>query len=261
MHKIKLDTGYITGTVVSQTGREVYIYKGIPYAAPPIGELRWKPPQPAASWSGVRACTEFSVQAAQYPDVNAPDAGKKVQSSEDCLYLNVLTPTEKTTDKLPVMVWLHGGGLRYGNGNFALSVNLGLPLHGVVQVNINHRLGVMGLLAHSLLTAESPQYSSGDYMFLDMIAALQWVKRNIAAFGGDPANVTIFGESGGGLKVAALMASPLANGLFQRAIIESGGRYFDTVPLDEMEGFGEKLFRKLGVAKEKDPLAAVRKLP
>ncbi|MGD0780042.1 MAG: carboxylesterase family protein [Dehalococcoidales bacterium] len=261
MNKIKLDTGYITGTVVSQAGREVYMYRGIPYAAPPIGEFRWKPPQPAASWSEVRACTEFSIQAAQYPDINAPDAAKKVSSSEDCLYLNILTPAREATDKLPVMVWLHGGGLRYGNGNFPLSINLGLPLHGVVQVNINHRLGVMGLLAHPLLTKESSQHVSGDYMFLDMIAALQWVQRNITAFGGDPNNVTIFGESGGGLKIAALMASPLAGGLFQRAIIESGGRYFDTIPLNEMEGFGEKLFHQLGVDKEKDPLAAVRKLP
>ncbi|MDD5337807.1 MAG: carboxylesterase family protein [Dehalococcoidales bacterium] len=261
MNQIKLDTGDITGSKVSQSGRDVYIYKGIPYAAPPVGELRWKPPQPAALWSGVLACTEFSVQAAQYPDPNGPGTMKSVATSEDCLYLNVLTPTQNKNDKLPVMVWLHGGGLRYGNGNFPLSVNLGLPLHGAVQVNINHRLGVMGLLAHPLLTRESSQHASGDYMFLDMIAALQWVKRNIAAFGGDPNNVTIFGESGGGLKVAALMASPLANGLFHRAIIESGGRYFDSEPLKEMETFGERLFHKLGIDKEKDPLAAVRELP
>jgi para-nitrobenzyl esterase len=261
MDKIKLDTGYITGTVVNQDSREVYLYKGIPYAAPPIGELRWKPPQMALPWSGVRSCTEFSIQAAQYPDPHSPERAKKLPSSEDCLYLNVLTPTHKAADKLPVMVWLHGGGLRYGNGNFPLSINLGLPLHGVVQVNINHRLGVMGLFAHPLLAKESPQRASGNYMFLDMIAALQWVQRNITAFGGDPNNVTIFGESGGGLKVAVLMGTPLAKGLFQRAIIESGGRYFDSVSLKEMESFGEKLFRKLGVDKEKDPLAAVRRLP
>jgi para-nitrobenzyl esterase len=260
MNKVKLDTGYISGTKVSQAGREVYLYKGIPYAAPPTGELRWKPPQPAAPWSGVRTCNKFSIQAAQYPDPNLAEAMKKLPSSEDCLYLNVLTPSENTTDKLPVMVWLHGGGLRYGNGNSSLCNNLGLPLHGVVQVNINHRLGVMGLFAHPLLTKESPEHVSGNYMFLDMIAALQWVQRNISSFGGDPNNVTIFGESGGGLKVATLMASPLANGLFQRAIVESGGRYFDTVSLREMEAFGGKLFRKLGVDKEKDPLTAVRKL-
>src|SRR4030042_1404538 len=207
MNKVKLDTGYITGIKVSQSGREVYLYKGIPYAAPPIGELRWKPPQPAESWSGVRAFNEFSIQAAQFDDPNSSSPAK-LPSTEDCLYLNVLSPVNKATEKLPVMVWLHGGGLRYGNGNFPLSVNLGLPLHGVVQVNINHRLGVMGLIAHPLLTKESPQHASGNYMFLDMIAALQWVQRNITSFGGDPNNVTIFGQSGGGLKVAALMASP-----------------------------------------------------
>jgi para-nitrobenzyl esterase len=260
VNKVKLDTGYVTGTKVSQADQEVYIYKGIPYAAPPIGDLRWKSPQPASPWSGVRVCTDYSIQAPQYPDVNSPEAMKKLPSSEDCLYLNVLTPVANTTDKLPVMVWLHGGGLRYGNGNSSLCNNFGLPLHGVVQVNINHRLGVMGLFAHPLLTRESPKHVSGNYMFLDMIAALQWVQRNITAFGGDPNNVTIFGESGGGLKVATLMASPLAGGLFHRAIIESGGRIFDTSPLGEIEAFGEKLFRKLGVDKEKDPLTAVRKL-
>ncbi|MBN1188138.1 MAG: carboxylesterase family protein [Dehalococcoidales bacterium] len=261
MDTVKLDTGYISGTVVKRNGQEVYIYRGIPYAAPPVDELRWRPPQPAAPWPGIRECSEFSVQAAQYPDPNSPDRVKLMQSSEDCLYLNVLTPANTSTEKLPVMVWLHGGGLRYGNGNYPLCNNIGLPLHGVVQVNINHRLGVMGLFAHPFLSRESPQHVSGNYMFLDMIAALHWVKHNIAAFGGDPDNVTIFGESGGGLKVAALMATPLANGLFHRGIIESGGHYFDTVPLDEMEKFGGKLFHKLGVDKEKDPLLAVRKLP
>ena len=261
MNKVKLDTGYITGAAVNQAGREFHLYKGIPYAAPPVGEFRWKPPQPAASWSGVRACTEFSIQAAQYPDPYSADAAKKKPSGEDCLYLNILTPAEKAADKLPVMVWLHGGGLRYGNGNSALSVNPGLPLHGAVQVNVNHRLGVMGLLVHPLLTEESPKRVSGNYMFHDMIAALKWVRNNIAAFGGGPDNVTVFGQSGGGLKVAALMASPLAEGLFQQAIIQSGGRYFDTIALDKMEIFGEKLFRKLGIDKEMDTLAAARGLP
>jgi para-nitrobenzyl esterase len=259
MNSVKLDTGYVSGTIGGQPGQEIHIYRGIPYAAPPIGELRWRPPQPASSWSGIRACPKFSIQAAQYPDPNSPNPDK-MTSTEDCLYLNILTPAKNATDKLPVMVWLHGGGLRYGNGNSPLSVNFGLPLHGVVQVNLNHRLGVMGLISHPLLSQESPQHVSGKYMFLDMIAALQWVQRNIAVFGGDPHNVTIFGESGGGLKVAALMATPLAGGLFHRAIIESGGRYFDTVALKEMEKFGEKLFHRLGVDKARDPLEAVRKL-
>jgi para-nitrobenzyl esterase len=261
MHTISLDTGSISGTKVAEKGQAIHIYKGIPYAAPPIGDLRWKPPQPAIPWSGVRECTRYSLQAAQYHDIHASGSMQNVSSSEDCLYLNVMTPAKEETDKLPVMVWLHGGGLRYGNGNSTFCDNTGLPLHGVVQVNLNHRLGVMGLFAHPLLTKESLKHVSGNYMFLDMIAALQWVRRNISAFGGDPNNVTIFGESGGGLKVAALMASPLANGLFHRAIIESGGREFDTISLEQIETFGEKFFHKLGIDHEDDPLATARKLP
>ena len=260
MDTVKLDIGYISGNAVGQTGQEVYVYKGIPYAAPPIRDLRWKPPQPAAPWSGVRVCSEFSIQAAQPPDIYANKKMQKLPSSEDCLYLNVLTPARKNTDKLPVMVWFHGGGLRYGNGNSSLCNSLGLPRHGVVLVTVNSRLGVMGLFAHPLLSNESPQGASGNYLFLDMIASLEWVKRNIAAFGGDPDNVTIFGQSGGGLKVAALIASPLAKGLFHRAIIESGGK-FEPTQLEVLEKFGEKLFAKLGVDKEKDPLASARAMP
>ena len=261
MDIVKTESGYVSGTVLGDPDKPVHVFRGIPYAAPPVGPLRWKPPQPATPWSGVRECTRFSVQAAQYHDVHAPGSMQTMPSSEDCLYLNLMTPAKKATDKLPVMVWLHGGGLRYGNGNSPFCDNLGLPLHGVVQVNLNHRLGVMGLFAHALLTRESPRHVSGNYMFLDMIAALHWVRRNIAAFGGNPNNVTIFGESGGGLKVAALMASPLAGGLFHRAIVESGGREFDTVAPKEIEAFGEKLFHKLGVDHNNDPLASARELP
>jgi para-nitrobenzyl esterase len=186
MDVVKTDSGHISGTVLGDPEKPVHVYRGIPYAAPPVGDLRWKPPQPVTPWSDVRECTRFSVQAAQYHDVNAPNSMQTMPSSEDCLYLNVMTPAKKATDKLPVMVWLHGGGLRYGNGNSPFCDNLGLPLHGVVQVNLNHRLGVMGLFAHPLLTRESPKHVSGNYMFLDMIAALQWVRRNITSFGGDP---------------------------------------------------------------------------
>ncbi|MBN2239961.1 MAG: carboxylesterase family protein, partial [Dehalococcoidales bacterium] len=210
MEKIKLDSGYISGTVVGEPGKEVYCYRGIPYATPPIGELRWKPPQPAVPWDGILECTKYSVQAVQYPDRNLPEEDQKEESSEDCLYLNVHTPAKADTDCLPVMVWLHGGGLRYGNGNWSIYNSPGLPQHGVVLVTVNTRLGEMGLLAHPLLTKESPNNASGNYMFLDMIAALKWVQRNIAAFGGDPGNVTIFGESGGGDKVVCMLASPLA---------------------------------------------------
>jgi para-nitrobenzyl esterase len=261
MEKVKLDTGSISGIKTSQNGRQIYIFRGIPYAAPPVGALRWKPPQPSATWTGVRECAKFSIQAAQYPDVHSSDKMQALPSSEDCLYLNVMTPAKKSTDKLPVMVWFHGGGTRYGNGNLPISNSLGLPAHGVILVTVNHRLGVFSLLTHPLISRESPHGVSGNYLFLDLIASLQWVKKNIAAFGGDPDNVTIFGQSGGGGKVIALMISPLAKGLFHRAIIQSGGNYFEPTYLKDLEKYGEKYFAKLGVDKEKDPLAAARAIP
>jgi para-nitrobenzyl esterase len=261
MNTVKLDTGYISGIVAGQPGQEIHIFRGIPYAAPPIGELRWRPPQPALSWSGVRECTKFSVQAAQFPDPHSSDKMQALPSSEDCLYLNVMTPAKKATDKLPVMVWFHGGGTRYGNGNLPISNSLGLPNHGVVLITVNSRLGIFGLFAHSSISHESTQGVSGNYLFLDLIDSLRWVKKNITAFGGDPDNVTIFGQSGGGLKVAALIASPLAKGLFQRAIIQSGGRSFEPPKLKDLEKSGDKYFAKLGVDKDKDPLAAARAIP
>jgi para-nitrobenzyl esterase len=261
MDKIKLDTGVISGRKIGEPGKEVYSYQGIPYAAPPVGKLRWQPPQPAASWTGVRECTKYSLQPAQLPDPNMPPEVQKIPSSEDCLYLNVMTPAKNASDKLPVMVWFHGGGLRYQSSNNPLYNSPPLARHGVVLVSVNTRLGIFGLFAHPLLSKESPKGVSGNYLFLDLIASLQWVKRNIAAFGGDPDNVTIFGESGGGMKVAAIIASPLARGLFHRAICESGGAHLETPLLKDIEVFGAKLFARLGVSKEKDPLAAARAIP
>ena len=261
MKTVKLDTGYISGTMTGESGNEVRTYRGIPYAAPPVGELRWKPPQKVTPWEGVRECADYSVQAAQYPDMNLSEEYRNVPSSEDCLYLNVYTQAKSDTERRPVMVWLHGGGLRYNNGNRPLQNSPGLPQHGVILVTVNSRLGEMGLFAHPLLTKESTHNSSGNYMFLDMIASLEWVQRNIAAFGGDPDNVTIFGESGGGDKVVCMLTSPLAKGLFHRAICQSGGSHADAVPLKEMEEYGSKLFAMLGVDKEVDPLASARALP
>jgi para-nitrobenzyl esterase len=260
MNTVKLNTGNISGKVRGEHDHEVHLYRGIPYAAPPVGDLRWKPPQPAASWPGIRECTVYSLQPAQFPDVNVPDDAQKIPSSEDCLYLNVVTPAKKDTDKLPVMVWFHGGGLRYGSGNWSLYNSVELARHGVVLVSVNTRLGVLGLLAHPLLSKESPKGVSGNYLFLDLIAALKWVRKNIATFGGEPNNVTIFGESGGGVKVVGLMASPLAKGLFHRAICQSGGSSPQSPSLKDMEGFGQKLFTKLGLDKKEDPLAAARSL-
>jgi len=257
---LKIDTGYISGTLIGNVDNPIRAYRGIPYATPPVGDLRWKPPQPAAPWEEIRQCTEFSKSPPQVAMAGLPPSPQ----SEDCLYLNVMTPAKTVGESLPVMVWLHGGGYSFGSGTDLLSNLHRLPQHGVVVVTVSMRLNSFGLLAHPLLTAESPNNSSGNYMFLDMIAALEWVKRNISVFGGNPGNVTIFGESGGGSKVSTLMASPLAKGLFHRAICESGtsvGGFLNSIELKELEKLGEKLFAKLGVDKEKDPLKAARALP
>jgi para-nitrobenzyl esterase len=187
------------------------------------------------------------------------DLAGGMPQSEDCLYLNVLTPAKNGTERLPVMVWMHGAGFDAASGNDDGVNGLGLPSAGVVLVTVNMRLGVLGCLAHPLLSRESPKGVSGNYLFLDMVAALQWVQRNIAAFGGDPSNVTIFGVSGGAAKVVDLMASPLAKGLFHRAIGESGfGR---ATPLKGMEDRGERLFAHLSADKDANPLAAARAFP
>ena len=248
---IRIDTGLVSGIVLGDVGNEVRVYRGIPYAAPPVEDLRWKPPQPAAPWSGIRECTQWSDSAAQGESTG----------SEDCLYLNVMTPAKKTTDRLPVMVWFHGGGLSSMTGNSPTYCHTALPQHGVVVVSVNHRLGAIGYMAHSALSAESEENASGNYGTLDLIAALHWVESNIVAFGGDPSNVTIFGESGGGTKVLSCMASPLAEGLFHRAIIESGSASSSPegcATLEEAESMGEEVAAKLGVAGEEDVLDALR---
>ncbi|MBN1907017.1 MAG: carboxylesterase family protein [Deltaproteobacteria bacterium] len=257
---LKIDTGYISGTMVGDIDNPIRAYRGIPYAAPPVNNLRWKPPQPATPWKEIRQCTAFT----KTPPQAGMEGLKQEPQGEDCLYLNVMTPSKKVGERLPVMVWLHGGGYSSGSGNDNLCNMPRLPQHGVVVVTVTMRLNTFGLLAHPLLTSESPDHSSGNYMFLDMIAALNWVKRNISVFGGNPDNVTIFGESGGGSKVSTLMASPMAKGLFHRAICESGtsiGGFLNGRSLKEMEELGGKLFTKLGVDKEADPLKAARALP
>ena len=194
------------------------MFANIPFAAPPLGALRWKPPAAAPRWTGVRAATAIGNACMQFAqgwnDVDAAHA------SEDCLNLNVWTPS--LTGRRAVMVWIHGGGFSGGAGNTPLYDAGPLMRRGVVVVTINYRLGVFGFLAHPQLTAESPYHASGNYGLEDQIAALQWVKRNIAAFGGDPSNVTLFGQSAGSMSAALLAASPEAKGLFHRAILESG---------------------------------------
>jgi para-nitrobenzyl esterase len=220
--EVRTEAGVVEGA--AGTVPHVQVYKGIPFAAPPVGKLRWREPQPVAPWKGVRKATEFGnhcMQVHVWDDIIFRDS----QMSEDCLYLNVWTPAASADAKLPVMVWIHGGGFIAGSASEARQDGERLAGKGVVVVSMNYRLGIFGFLAHPELTKESPNHASGNYGLLDQAAALEWVKRNIAAFGGDPGNVTIFGESAGSFSVSAHMASPVSQGLFQKAIGESGA-YF-----------------------------------
>lgn len=213
---VKAPAGAVRG--VAQDGLE--IFKGIPYAAPPVGPLRWKPPAAAASWSGVRDALDFGPSCLQpKPRPGSIYASPLKAFSEDCLSLNVWTPAKAA--KAPVLVWIHGGSLIGGSSAEGLYDGAALARRGVVVVSINYRLGVLGYMAHPELSAESPDHVSGNYGLLDQIAALKWVQQNIAAFGGDPAKVTIAGESAGALSVMYLMASPPARGLFSKAIAQS----------------------------------------
>ena len=233
------------GSLEGKTDGDIRVFEGIPYAAPPVGAARWTPPQPAASWTGVRPATSFGAACVQ--PVGGPPSiytDPPAKMSEDCLYLNVWTPA--AAKKAPVIVWIHGGALLGGYSHEALYDGRPWAKRGVVVVTINYRLGVLGWLAHPELSAESPDHISGNYGLLDEIAALQWVKRNIAAFGGDPANVTVAGESAGGLSVLYLMASPPARGLFAKAIAESA--YMVSMPELKTEKFGAPSAEAAGAA-------------
>lgn len=217
--QVKVDGGIIQGTVTE----ELTIYKGIPFAAPPIGNLRWKAPQPVVPWEGVKQTTEFAPAPMQPGN---PISGK----SEDCLYLNVWTPAKSAKEKLPVLVWIYGGGFSFGSTSDPVHNGEHLALKGVVLVSIAYRVGQLGFLAHPELSAENPENVSGNYGLLDQIAGLKWIQNNISAFGGDPDKVTIFGESAGGISVSMLCASPIAKGLFHGAISQSGGSFGPTRP-------------------------------
>ena len=212
---VHTDAGLLEGT----RDGDLAVYKGVPFAAPPVGELRWRDPQPVAAWKGVRAADKFSPVCMQS---GSSVPGQPVEpDSEDCLYLNIWTPAAGA--KLPVMVWIPGGGFTQESASIPLYWGDTLARKGVIVVTINYRVGAFGFFAHPELTKESAHRTSGNYGLLDQIAALQWIQRNIAAFGGDPSRVTIWGQSAGSMSVNLLMASPLAHGLFQRAIGESGG--------------------------------------
>ena len=213
---VKVAQGQVEGT--EESGMRVF--RGIPFAAPPVGALRWHEPQPAASWSGIRKADQFGAASAQQ--------AARANTSEDCLYLNVWTPA-KTGEKLPVLVWIYGGGFAAGRTSDPVFDGAALASKGVVYVSVAYRVGVMGFLAHPELSAENRKLhgvaASGNYGLLDMVASLKWIKENIAAFGGDPNKVTIWGESAGAMAVSMLTVSPQAKGLFHGAISDSGGSF------------------------------------
>jgi para-nitrobenzyl esterase len=221
--ELRIDSGAIRGLIAGDK-KDIRVYKGIPYAAPPVGEKRWKPPQPPAAWKGVRDCFEFGACCPQKVAPlfgSIPQLALNAPLNEDCLYLNVWTPAKSTTEKLPVLYWIHGGGFVMGAASQPLYEGEELARLGCVVVSINYRLGLFGFIAHPALSQESSDKVSGNYGLLDQIEGLRWVKRNIAAFGGDPSRVTIFGESAGGMSVLSLMVAPQAKGLFHRAIVQS----------------------------------------
>jgi para-nitrobenzyl esterase len=212
-----------SGVLAGASDRGLRVYKGVPYAAAPVGDLRWRPPAPKAPWRGTRQALSFAPACMQkgvsMPGENPPAI------SEDCLFLNIWAPRASAREHLPVIVWIHGGGYRNGSAAMPLYWGDRLAAKGVIVVTIAYRLGPLGFLALPELTRESPQHSSGNYGLMDQIAALEWIQRNIAAFGGDPNRVTIAGQSSGAMSVSVLMASPRAKGLFRRAIGESGGLF------------------------------------
>ncbi|HEX5084247.1 MAG TPA: carboxylesterase family protein, partial [Blastocatellia bacterium] len=221
---VRVEGGLLEG--VPSSGSSVHVFKGIPYAAPPVGDLRWRPPQPPAKWEGVRKADEFSDSCAQNLARSrnpwTAEFMSQSQAGEDCLCLNVWTAAKTGGERRPVFVWIHGGAFTEGSGEVAVYDGAELAKKGLVVVTINYRLGVFGFLAHPELTKESSRNASGNYGLLDVVAALEWTHKNIAAFGGDPRRVTVAGQSAGAFAVHALMASPLAKGLFHRAIAQSG---------------------------------------
>jgi para-nitrobenzyl esterase len=211
---VKVEQGLLQGII--ENG--LTVYKGIPFATPPLGDLRWRAPQPARPWKGIKQVTLFAPSPIQGGN---PPSGK----SEDCLYLNVWTPAKFAGEKIPVLVWIYGGGFSFGSTSEPSYSGEALAKKGVVLVSIAYRVGPLGFLAHPELSAENPHHTSGNYGLLDMIAGLKWIQKNIEAFGGDPGKVTIFGESAGGIAVSMLCASPLSKGLFHGAISQSGGSF------------------------------------
>jgi len=266
MDEVRIDSGALKGAVKGA----VVSFKGIPYAAPPTGPNRWRPPQPVTPWQGVRPAVNYASDCMQLP-FPSDAAPLGTTPAEDCLYLNVWTPAHRSGN-LAVMVWIYGGGYVNGGSSPAVYDGTHFAEHGVVFVSFNYRLGRFGFFAFPALTKEDPNGPLGNYAFLDQIAALKWVRKNIARFGGDPANVTLFGESAGGGSVLTMMTTPLARGLFHRAIIESGGGRSGIGPMRRLresalhlpsgEEAGIAFAEKAGIkGRDAAALAALRQLP
>jgi para-nitrobenzyl esterase len=248
--QVTVSTGKLQGTI--NADGSVRMFKDVPFAAPPVGDLRWKAPQPALKWTGIRAADKFGsacLQTNVFGDIYFRDA----QPSEDCLNLDIWIPAKAASSKLPVLVWYYGGGFVAGSASEPRYDGEVLAKKGIIVVNANYRLGAFGFLAHPELTKESPHKASGNYGLLDQVAALEWVVKNIAAFGGDPRNITIAGESAGSFSVSALMASPLSKNLFQKAMGESGAFFPNSTQgglqlksLAEAEKFGVSFADSMG---------------
>ena len=253
--RVKIDSGVLVG---AETG-DVVSFKGVPYVAAPVGDLRWAPPAPVAPWTGERAANAYGPVCPQTLYPNRPNGGGAMgPSSEDCLFLNVWT--WKKAHRAPVMLWIHGGANQYGAGSLSAYDGSAFVHDGVILVSINYRLGILGFFAHPALTkATRPGDALANYAIMDQIAALKWVRRNIAAFGGDPDNITVFGESAGGADTLTLLGAVGAKGLFAKAIVESGGGWSPPDPLAKAEGAGDALMRKAGAPAEAS-LAQIRAL-
>jgi len=265
---VRVDGGAVSGAIADG----VLSFKGVPFAAAPVGDLRWRPPQPVRPWAGVKDATAYGHDCMQKP-FPSDAAPLGTEPSEDCLVLNVWRPAQASGGKLPVMVWIYGGGFVNGGSSPAVYDGSRFARRGVVFVSFNYRLGRFGFFAHPALSKESPKGLLGNYGYMDQIAALKWVQRNIAAFGGDPGNVTVFGESAGGGSVHMLLTSPLAQGLFHKAIIESGGGRGGLMPMRRIhedtpggpasaESVGVAFAASVGVAgDDAAALAALRAVP
>ncbi|MEJ7683251.1 MAG: carboxylesterase family protein [Segetibacter sp.] len=258
---VQIETGVISGT--QNADKSISIFRGIPFATPPVGNLRWKAPQTAQPWPGVKKCVAFGpspmqAKPAAFSMWSEEFLIPKEPISEDCLYLNVWTGAKSNKEKRPVLVWIYGGGFTSGGSAVPIYDGDAFAKKGIVFVSINYRVGVFGFFAHPALTKESPHKASGNYGLMDQVAALKWVQKNISAFGGDPANVTIAGQSAGSLSVNCLVATPLAKGLFTKAIAESGANFsrgFSS--LQQAEQDGVKLAEKVNA----NTIAELRNMP